>query len=184
MAVPITFAAFTGWTDATDPNNIPAEVRIIAASDLMRYETFGTEAAEKINSIESTVEEHTTALEELSTAGGTQGTALTDLQTWKSTADTDITALKKKLLPVITKTANYTATAADDVIIGNGASLTITLPSAVAAGNGKVLRVKNKAATALTVASTAGTIDGAATKSVAQWGVLAVVSDGANWFVV
>lgn len=184
MAVPISFSAVTDWVDATDPNNIPADVRIIGASDLLRYENFGTQAAARINSIESTVESHATTLTDHATTLTDHGTDIGNLESWKTNVDTDITALKKKLLPVVTKTTNYTTTAADDVIIGNGTSLTITLLSAATAGNGKVFRVKNKAATALTVASAGGTIDGVATKSLAQWASLAAVSDGTNWFVI
>lgn len=158
MAVPLTFNAALNWTDATDPNNLPVGIRILTASDLMRYENFGLQAVGRINSTEATVESHTT----------------------------DLTDLKKKLQPVATKTAGYTLTGTDSIVIGNAASLTLTLPSAVAQGTGKVFRIKNRHSSALTVAVVAsgGTIDGAATKSLAQWAFLTVVSDGANWYIV
>jgi len=46
---PISFNPFLGWVDATDPNNLPADVRIISAADLLRYENFGVAATTKIN---------------------------------------------------------------------------------------------------------------------------------------
>lgn len=49
MSNPISYNAFLGWVDATDPDNLPPEVRIIGASDLMRYENFGVAATTKIN---------------------------------------------------------------------------------------------------------------------------------------
>lgn len=82
-----------------------------------------------------------------------------------------------------TKTANYTATAYDSLIVANGAAVTITLPSAVTAGAGRRYTVKNINAAAATVGATAGTIDGAATDSLVQWESARYVSDGANWFV-
>lgn len=190
MATPISFTAYVGWVDATDPNNIPAEVKLISAEDLLRYENFGLQAAAKINSIESTVEGHTETI-------GTQGTTLAGhtttinghtttlgtLNTSMGTAQTDITNLKKLLVPTVTKTANYTTVAADQIIIGNGATaMTVTLMSAVTAGNGKMMRIKNRAASVLTVASAGGTIDGTASKTLAQWASLTVVSDGTNWY--
>lgn len=84
-----------------------------------------------------------------------------------------------------TKTANYGLTSTDSVIIANGSSLTITLPSAVTVGiTGKPYVVKNIHSTTCTLASTAGTIDGSATQSLAQYVSLSVVSDGTNWQVI
>lgn len=54
MAKKLSFDAYLGWVNISDPNNIPADARVIGASDLLRYEKFGKEAAEKINSIETT----------------------------------------------------------------------------------------------------------------------------------
>jgi hypothetical protein len=88
--------------------------------------------------------------------------------------------------PVLsTKTSNYSMTTSDAVIVANGSSLTITLPSAVTAtATGKFYTVKNIHTTSCTVASAAGTIDGASTKSLVQYAALSVVSDGTNWMVV
>lgn len=84
------------------------------------------------------------------------------------------------------KTSSYTLTSGDKecVVIYNGASLTATLPTAVAFGAGR-LTIKNINAANLTVATTSGqTIDGAAPAALAQWAVLNVMSDGTNWVKV
>lgn len=88
------------------------------------------------------------------------------------------------ILPLTTKTANYTLTLDDRVVVANGTSLTITLPSAVTAGSGAQFVVKNIHSTAATVGSTAGTIDGAASQNLAQWDALTVVSNGSDWLMV
>jgi hypothetical protein len=89
---------------------------------------------------------------------------------------------------VVTKTANYTATTADDTILVNAAGLvTITLPTAVGI-SGKVFTIKKIDATsyATTVATTSSqTIDGLSTFPLPnQWGGVNVQSDGANWVIV
>lgn len=165
----LTFSKVTTWADAADPNNIPPGFKLIMAADMLRYENFQDAAKTEVNSLRARV--------------ATNETSITTINTWKTTADTDITNLKK--LPALaTKTANYTIVAADSIIIGNGTSITITLMSAVTATAGKVFRIKNRNSTTLTVASTAGTIDGAATKTLAQWASADFVSDGTNWYVL
>jgi hypothetical protein len=54
MTTPISFSPFLGWVDTTDPSNIPADVRIIGAADLLRYEVFGQDAAARINDLITT----------------------------------------------------------------------------------------------------------------------------------
>lgn len=49
MTDPITFNAYLGWADVTDPANIPANVRIIGAADLVRYEKFGQDGTARLN---------------------------------------------------------------------------------------------------------------------------------------
>lgn len=191
--IPIEFSAFIGWVDATDPNNIPAEVRIISASDLLRYETFGQQAAAKINLIEPLVEshglsltDHTTSLTELETLTAEHTLTLADLPglaTGLSTAQTDITALEELRTPVVTKTAAYTTVITDHIVVGNAAGpITITLMSPVTAGNGKEVRVKNMSTATLTVASVDGKFDGVnGTYPLARWDYRTFVSDGVTW---
>lgn len=45
MTDPISFDAYTGWVDVTDPNNLPPDLRIIGAADLLRYENLGQDIA-------------------------------------------------------------------------------------------------------------------------------------------
>jgi hypothetical protein len=88
--------------------------------------------------------------------------------------------------PVVTVTASYGIGASDQVILLNGATLTATLPTAVAVA-GKTYTVKLIAsATTATIATTSSqTVDGAATYSLsAQNKYVTVVSDGAGWQVV
>ncbi len=85
---------------------------------------------------------------------------------------------------VLAKTGSYTLVAFDDIVTFNTASGTATLPTA-ASLTGRTFTIKNLNATALPIATTSSeTIDGAAPGTVAQWGVLRVVSDGTNWLTV
>jgi len=84
-----------------------------------------------------------------------------------------------------TKTANYTISGTDQVIIGNGTSITITLPDPTTVG-GRVFIVKNVHSTSLTVVSagTSKTIDGAASVALAQWAAGVYISDNTQWLTV
>jgi len=88
------------------------------------------------------------------------------------------------MAPLGTKTVDYTITANDSIVVANGTSLTMYLPPAVTAQAGRKYTVKNTNASACTVASAGGTIDGAATASLAQWAKGTYVSDGANWLTI
>ena len=90
---------------------------------------------------------------------------------------------------VVTKTAAYTLTALDDIVLGNAttAAFTVTLPTAVGiTGRQYVVKRINAGANSVTVGTTGGqTIDGAATKVLnAQYLSARIVSDGANWLLV
>jgi len=88
---------------------------------------------------------------------------------------------------VVAKSANYTATTADSVILGTGGvgGITITLPAAVQGSRYTVKKVDSGAG-AVTIATTSSqVIDGATTKVLsAQWSYARVVSDGVAWFVI
>lgn len=89
------------------------------------------------------------------------------------------------VLSLATKTGNYTMLVTDGVIIANGTSITITLPSAAAAGSsGREYIVKNINASSLTVASASGNIDGVATQTLSQYMAMSFVSNGTVWWVV
>jgi hypothetical protein len=77
------------------------------------------------------------------------------------------------------------------VILNRTGGITATLPTAVTDGGiggsnlGKRYIIKNVHATSVTIACTgAETIDGATTKTLAQWEKMTVMSDGANWVII
>lgn len=93
---------------------------------------------------------------------------------------------------VVSKTANYTATETDDIILCDSSwgAFTVTLPAA-ATYNGKVLTIKKVDSTfstsnAITIDGNASeTIDGATTTTLnTQYETLEIISDGSNWHVV
>jgi len=70
------------------------------------------------------------------------------------------------------------------VLVNNAAASTITLPAA-ASSSGLTFTIKCLTVNAVTVASAGGTIDGAATQSLAaQYDYLTVISDGSNWYII
>lgn len=88
---------------------------------------------------------------------------------------------------VATKTADYTATSSDSLIIADGTSntVTITLPTAVGI-TGRVYKIKCIDDTFQVDVSADGTetIDGSLTKTLSQWDCLTVISDGSDWMVI
>ncbi len=87
---------------------------------------------------------------------------------------------------VPTKTGNYTLNNGDWRVLFNGTGLTATLPDPTTAiGGGRTYEVKNLNASSLTVVSagTSKTIDGAASVTVPQWGVLRCMRQhpGGQW---
>lgn len=90
---------------------------------------------------------------------------------------------------LVAKSAAYTATAADNIIVCNAttAAFTITLPTAVGA-LGRTYTIKKTDATGNGVTvdpNGAQTIDGAVTITLSrQWQYIQIVSDGANWQIV
>lgn len=90
--------------------------------------------------------------------------------------------------PVTTKSGNYTATAFDQVILGdaNNAPITITLPNATGRTDPITVKKTDSSANTVTVAASGGqSIDSAATKVLsAQWEKVTVIPSGGNWYVV
>lgn len=86
---------------------------------------------------------------------------------------------------ISTKTANYTLTSTDSIILADAAvaSINVTLPSAsgIAGRQYTIKRVDGSANTATVV----GTVDGVANYALsAQWKYVTVVSDGTNWMII
>lgn len=69
----ISFDPYLSWVDTTDPDNLPADAKLITASDLLRYENFGVAATAAVNGLISDVAATNTTV-----AG--HGTSITDLQ--------------------------------------------------------------------------------------------------------
>ncbi len=90
---------------------------------------------------------------------------------------------------IVSKNANYTATADDQTIVCTTSGITITLP-AVAANVGKIYTIKKGANGNFTItvdANGAETIDGAATVvfgTNANYEFLTLQSDGAAWWII
>ena len=87
------------------------------------------------------------------------------------------------IVGAVIKTAPYTANTSDIIILANG-TFTVTLPTPVGA-TGRFYTVKNTGTGTVTVATTAGTIDGGATAVITvQYSSIDVVSDGTNWNII
>jgi hypothetical protein len=124
----------------------------------------------------------------ISVAGGVTGLSATDVQAALAELQGDINGLSasSQNVAVSTKTAAYTITGSDGLILANAtsAAFTLTLPSA--SGNtGKVLRIKktDSSANAVTVS---GTIDGGSSFVIGmQYEAVTLISDGASsWHIV
>ncbi len=94
-------------------------------------------------------------------------------------------------LPMITKsvTAAYTWQTTDKIVLADatGGAFTVALPMATGRIGQQPLIVKrlNAGGNAVTIGSAGGTIDGAATASLAaQYATKTFVSDGTNWHVI
>jgi hypothetical protein len=90
---------------------------------------------------------------------------------------------------VVTKTAAYTASNADEIILGSAtsAAFTVTLPTAVGiAGKKMTIKKIDSSGNAVTIDGNGSqTIDGATTIALsAQWAHRTIVSDGTNWLTI
>lgn len=102
-----------------------------------------------------------------------------------------LSTLISSTLSVITSTTNYTASAANDVILMDvtGGGLAVTLPDA-AISEGVLLQVKKSDGSTndVTIQTAGGNIDGSATATLSGSGGarpgVALISDGANWFIL
>lgn len=92
------------------------------------------------------------------------------------------------VLSVASKTANYTITTSDNIVLGDssGGTFTLTLPTAVGNTNLYTLKKIDSTATAVSIATTSSqTIDGITTAALtSQYESLQLYSDGSNWQVL
>jgi len=87
---------------------------------------------------------------------------------------------------VVSKTANYTASDTDGVILcdASGGAFTVTL-SATTSGREHVVKKTDSSANAVTVSPPTGNIDGSSSASLAsQYDSIKMVSDGTDWWIV
>jgi hypothetical protein len=84
----------------------------------------------------------------------------------------------------VTGSATLAVTQSGVALVNNAAAATVTLPAAASA-KGVTFTIKRLTANAVTVNTAGGTIDGLASQSLAaQYDLITVVSDGANWYIV
>jgi hypothetical protein len=103
--------------------------------------------------------------------------------TWNGT---DLTAGGGGISSIVTKTASYTATTDDDIILCNAATITITLYAA-SGNSGEVLYIKNiRAASIVTIDGDGSeTIDGDLVRYIInQYEILTICCDGSNWHII
>ncbi len=82
---------------------------------------------------------------------------------------------------VSTKTANYNATAADDIVVAASGCSVVNLYG-VSGNSGKVLWVKNTSVGTVTIVGSSATIDGTSVVLPLQYAATEVFCDGSNWF--
>ena len=91
---------------------------------------------------------------------------------------------KGNVRAVASKSANYTATANDGLILCTG-TFTVTLPAAATVGANFALVIKNASTGVITVDGNASeTIDGSTTITVPAYDAVTVISDGSNWAAI
>lgn len=103
---------------------------------------------------------------------------------WNAAWSYAATTYQPKIATILTKTAAYTASATDDVIVCSSTStFTVTLPVAVV---GKTYRIRNINTGVITVdAAASDTINSLTTQDVHQWSCLDIQCHAANtWGIV
>lgn len=85
---------------------------------------------------------------------------------------------------VLTKTATYTATTADDVIVCTANTWTLTL-FAAAGNTGRELHVVNTGSGTITIdGNSSETINGSTTKALYQWDAVDLLCTGTGWVII
>ena len=70
MANVISFAAYTGWTDVTDPSTITVDTRRITAADLLRYEQLGIDVSTYLNALDGNLVQEYLQISQKAVANG------------------------------------------------------------------------------------------------------------------
>ena len=85
---------------------------------------------------------------------------------------------------IVTKTAAYTLTATDHIVVGTSGTWNATLPTAASVAGTEYI-IKNSGTGTITVDTTSSqTIDGSLTFPLGQYESITVVSDGSNWVII
>lgn len=156
MTAPVAFNSYLGWVNVADPLNIPADVRVISADDLLRYEHFGDAAETAINELITTTQDQGTEIGQLQTGLGEvetlvsqQGTTLGQHGTTLADHTTDIADLTTALSGVTGLTGKdvYSSKAFDLTVAGGVKTLaTVTAGSSYTSFEVEVTLVGRNAA--------------------------------------
>lgn len=126
MADPLTFNPYFGWIDVVDDNNVPANARVVASADLLRYEAGIDEAIRRINehdplivgngnditTLENTTAGHTTTLTDHGNRVTALETKVSDLTEGAAAVQHAPAAPLTTALPTAVTTINAALTAA------------------------------------------------------------------------
>ncbi len=106
------------------------------------------------------------------------------LQTNGSSAAPSWATFTQSPLGVVTKTASYNATTADQVILCNSGAMTINTYSATG-NSGRTIQIKkiDAGAGVISIVGSAATIDGSSLVLISQYESYNIVCDGTNWQV-
>lgn len=190
MAEPLVFNPYTGWVDVPDPTSITSGTRLIAASDLLRYENFLTAVRDRINAHELTdldlipkVAALITELDAAEAVNASQATLIANLRTDLTAAEASLASLNRG---VSVNSTSVTMSTANYAYIHTGAAATLTLPP-IAGNTGVEFLVKNRGTASLTINAEANKMWGTslATGIIIGIGTMArFYNDGTFWNVV
>lgn len=193
MATPLTFTYVSDWVDYTDPTNVPAQIRVIKAADLLRYENALKDLVQRVNEHDTLVTNNDGAItqlqtraSEIETVNASQSTNITQLTALVNQLQASVNAQTRTTL-VRSLTTPYTMVTTNRIHIHTGGAATYTLPAPGASANMDFV-VHNRGTGNLTLQSASGSqiyAAGAATATTVLGASTTnyLVSDGTNWIV-
>lgn len=195
MATPISFNAVYDWVDHTDPTNIPPAVRVLTASDLIRYETGIKQTVDRVNEHDSLIATLNTALTTLTnrttgteTTNAAQATTLANLQGSFNTLQAQYNTMDRPTV-VRTLATAYTVNSGNRIHVHTVGAASWTLPAPSGSAIGRDVIIHNRGTGVLTLWSATGSQifrNGAAAANIA----IAIsethhlVCDGTYWVVL
>lgn len=195
MATPISFTPVLEWVDYTDPTNVPQQVRVISAADLLRYENSHKALTDRVNEHDSLIINAGTAINgvadrvtQVEVVNTGQGDTIAQMAATIANLTSQLNALNRTTV-VRSVTTAYNVLATNRYHIHTGGAATYTLPPP-GTNAGLDFWFHNKGTATLTIGTTgnaqviqynnATSINynmGAGTS-------LLLVSDGTHWVVV